>query len=101
MIMVIIMAVYVLNEDGAYFVISQFVDVSINLLMDKGCRIFNSIDDLYDAASDENDLDRDDIEGTELRIFERDGDEYCYDYTHDHEEDISGLVEFYIADYVL
>lgn len=93
--------VYVLNENGVYFMIDQFVDTSTNLLIDKGCKVFDNIDSLYDAVQDENGLERDEVEGNELRIFERNGDTFCYDQVRDHEEEIGGPVEFFVSEYVV
>ena len=92
---------YVLNENGVYFMIDQFVDVSANLLVEIGCKVFDNIDSLYDAVQDETGLERDEVEGNELRIFENNGDIFCYDQVRDHEEEINRSVEFFVSEYVV
>lgn len=45
---------YVLNENGVYFMIDQFVDVSAKSFSQEiGCKVFDNIDSLYDAVQDE------------------------------------------------
>lgn len=93
------MNLYILNTNGVFFSLCQFVDASTEFLIEQGCRTFVSADDLYEVVMKEGGLDLDEIEGCELRIYERDGVVYCYDVNMGIEHVVDGNVETFIVEY--
>lgn len=93
------MNLHILNTNGVFFSLCQFVDSSTEILIEQGCRAFESIDDLYAVVMKEGNLELDEIEGCELRIYERDGVVYCYDANMDIEYVVDGNVETFITEY--
>ena len=100
MIMVISMSnVYVLNENGVFFTVANNVHVVKDVLIEGGCTLHNSINELYDAVIEKNGIDRDEIDGAELQIILKDGNEICYDPTVDLNISIDRAVEYFITEY--
>ena len=65
--------VYVLNENGVFFTVANNVHVVKDVLIEGGCTLHNSINELYDAVIEKNGIDRDEIDGAELQIILKDG----------------------------